>query len=120
MFKSGRYEIDAKGASALRQLIPVLEQNADINITVEGHTDDVPYRGSGDLIDNWDLSVKRANTIVRLLLDGTKISPKRVTAAGRSQYLPVDNAKTPEARQKNRRTEIILTPNMDELMQLLK
>ena len=120
MFKSGRYEIDAKGASALRQLIPVLEQNADINITVEGHTDDVPYRGSGDLIDNWDLSVKRANTIVRLLLDGTKISPKRVTAAGRSQYLPVDNAKTAEARQKNRRTEIILTPNMDELMQLLK
>ena len=120
MFKSGRYEIDAKGASALRQLIPVLEQNADINITVEGHTDDVPYRGSGDLIDNWDLSVKRANTIVRLLLDGTKISPKRVTAAGRSQYLPVDNAKTPEARQKNRRTEFILTPNMDELMQLLK
>lgn len=120
MFKSGRYEIDQKGAAAIKQLVPVLEQQADINITVEGHTDDVPYRGSGDLIDNWDLSVKRANTIVRLLLNGTKITPKRVTAAGRSQYLPIDNAKTAEARQKNRRTEIILTPNMDELMKLLK
>ena len=119
MFKSGRYEIDAKGADALKQLIPVLEQNADISIMVEGHTDDVPYRGTGDLQDNWDLSVKRANTIVRILLSGTKINPVRVTAAGRGQYLPVDNAKTAEARQKNRRTEIILTPNMDEVMSLL-
>lgn len=120
MFKSGRYEIDAKGADALKQLIPVLEQNPDINIMVEGHTDDVPYKGTGDLKDNWDLSVKRANTIVRILLTNSKISPIRVTAAGRSQYLPIDNAKTAEARQKNRRTEIILTPNMDEVIKLLE
>ena len=120
MFKSGRYEIDQKGAAAIKQLVPVLEQQSDINITVEGHTDDVPYRGSGDLLDNWDLSVKRANTIVRLLLNGTQINPVRVTAAGRSHYLPIDRANTAEARQKNRRTEIILTPNMDDLMQLLK
>lgn len=120
MFKSGRYEIDAKGASALKQLIPVLEQNKDINITVEGHTDDVPYKGTGDLFDNWDLSVKRATTIVRLLLSDSKIDPVRITAAGRSQFLPVDKAKTAEARQKNRRTEIILTPKMDEILQLLE
>jgi len=120
MFKSGRYEIDAKGAAALKQLVPVLEQNTDINIMVEGHTDDVPYKGTGDLLDNWDLSVKRATTIVRILLGGSKIDPVRITAAGRSQFLPVDNAKTPDARQKNRRTEIILTPKMDEILKLLE
>lgn len=120
MFKSGSYEIDARGAAAIKQLIPVLEQNRDINIMVEGHTDDVPYRSSGNLLDNWDLSVKRATTIVRLLLSGTKIDPVRVTAAGRSQYLPVDKTKTPEARQKNRRTEIVLTPKMDEILKLLE
>ncbi|BDX39754.1 cell envelope biogenesis protein OmpA [Tenuifilaceae bacterium CYCD] len=119
MFKSGKYEIDAKGATALKQLIPVLEQNADINIMVEGHTDDVPYKGTGDMLDNWDLSVKRATTIVRILLNGTKIDPVRITAAGRSQFLPVDKAKTADARQKNRRTEIILTPKMDEILKLL-
>ena len=120
MFKSGSYEIDSKGAAAIKQLIPVLEQNPDINIMVEGHTDDVPYRGTGGLQDNWDLSVKRATTIVRLLISGSRIDPVRVTAAGRSQYLPIDRAKTPEARQKNRRTEIILTPKMDEILQLLE
>lgn len=120
MFKSGSYDIDSKGAAAIKQLIPVLEQNTDINIMVEGHTDDVPYRGTGGLQDNWDLSVKRATTIVRLLLSGSRIDPVRVTAAGRSQYLPIDRAKTPDARQKNRRTEIILTPKMDEILRLLE
>ncbi len=120
MFKSGKYEIDAKGAAALKQLIPVLEQNTDINIMVEGHTDDVPYKGVGDLLDNWDLSAKRATTIIRILLTGSRIEPVRVTAAGRSQYLPVDAVKTPEARRKNRRTEIILTPKMDEILKLLE
>lgn len=120
MFKSGKYEIDTKGAAALKQLVPVLEQNTDINIMVEGHTDDVPYKGTGDLFDNWDLSVKRATTIVRLLLNDSKIDPVRITAAGRSYFLPVDKAKTPEARQKNRRTEIILTPKMDEILELLE
>lgn len=120
MFKSGKYDVDPKGATALKQLIPVLEQNADINIMVEGHTDDVPYNGKGDLLDNWDLSAKRATTILRILVTGTKISPARVTAAGRSQYVPLDKGKTPEARQKNRRTEIILTPKLDELFKILE
>lgn len=120
MFKSGKYDVDPKGAAALKQLIPVLEQNPDINIMVEGHTDDVPYKGSANLLDNWDLSSKRATTILRILVTGTKINPARITAAGRSQYVPLDKSKTPEARQKNRRTEIILTPKLDELFKILE
>lgn len=120
MFKSGKYDVDPKGASALKQLIPVLEKNQDINILVEGHTDDVAYKGNAVLLDNWDLSTKRATTILRILVNGTKINPARVTAAGRSQYVPLDKAKTPEARQKNRRTEIILTPKLDELFKILE
>jgi chemotaxis protein MotB len=120
MFKSGKYDVDPKGATALKQLIPVLEQNPDINILVEGHTDDVPFKGNAVLLDNWDLSTKRATTILRILVNGTKINPARVTAAGRSQYVPLDKTKTPDARQKNRRTEIILTPKLDELFKLLE
>lgn len=120
MFKSGSHVVDANGVTALKQLIPVLEQNADINIVVEGHTDDVRFAGRGELLDNWDLSVKRATSIVRILLDGSKISPARISASGRSEYHPVDPAKTPEARQKNRRTEIILTPKLDELFEILE
>jgi chemotaxis protein MotB len=120
MFKSGKYDVDPKGAAALKQLIPVLEQNPDINILVEGHTDDVPFKGNATILDNWDLSTKRATTILRILVNGTKISPARVTAAGRSQYVPLEKGKTPEARQKNRRTEIILTPKLDELFKILE
>jgi chemotaxis protein MotB len=119
MFKSGSHVVDANGIAALKQLIPVLEQNKDINIMVEGHTDDVRFAGRGELLDNWDLSVKRATSIVRILLTNSKIAPDRITASGRSEYLPIDAAKTPEARQKNRRTEIILTPKLDELFDIL-
>ena len=120
MFKSGSHVVDANGVTALKQLIPVLEQNSDINIVVEGHTDDVRFAGRGELLDNWDLSVKRATSIVRILLDGSNITPARLSASGRSEYHPVDPAKTPEARQKNRRTEIILTPKLDEIFEILE
>ncbi len=120
MFKSGSHVVDANGAKALRELIPVLEQNKDINILVEGHTDDVPFPQRGELFDNWDLSVKRATSIVRILLDKSKIDPARISASGRSQYQPVDSQKTAAARQKNRRTEIILTPKLDELFEMLE
>jgi chemotaxis protein MotB len=120
LFKSASWEIDANGRNALKKLAGVLEKNNDIQIMIEGHTDDVPYNpGSGQLLDNWDLSVKRATTVVRVLLEGSDIDPKRLTAAGRSEYLPVDARKLTEARQKNRRTEIILTPNLDELYRLI-
>ncbi len=120
MFKSGSHVVDANGIKALRQLIPVLEQNRDINIVVEGHTDDVSFPKRGELEDNWDLSVKRATSIVRILLDKSKIEPARISASGRSQYHPVDPQKTSAARQKNRRTEIILTPKLDELFEILE
>jgi chemotaxis protein MotB len=120
LFKSASYDIDANGKNALKKLAGVLEKNPDIQITIEGHTDNVPYNpGSGQLRDNWDLSVKRATTVVRVLLEGSKIDAKRLTASGRSEYLPVDDRNTQDARQKNRRTEIVLTPDLTELYQLI-
>lgn len=120
LFKTASWDIDANGRSALKKLAGVLEKNPDIQITIEGHTDNVPYKpGSGQLKDNWDLSVKRATTVVRVLLDGTRIKPSRLTASGRSEYLPVDTNDTNDARQKNRRTEIILTPDLTELYKLI-
>ena len=104
---------------ALKQLAKVLEQNADISIMVEGHTDDLAYKGVGDMKDNWDLSVMRATSVVKILLSNGNIDPKRITAAGRGEYFPLDPAKTTDARAKNRRTEIILTPKLDELFKVL-
>jgi chemotaxis protein MotB len=120
LFKSGSYEIDVKGAEAIRELAKVLALNIDINVMIEGHTDDVPYKGRVELIDNWDLSVKRATTVVRALLKNSGIDPIRVVAAGHSEYAPLDKRTTAEARQKNRRTEIILTPKLDELLNILE
>ncbi len=119
LFKSGKWDVDPKGIQALQKLATVLENNQDINIMIEGHTDELAYGGNGNIQDNWDLSVKRATSIVKIILGNSKIDPKRLTAAGRSSYLPVDPAKTPEARAKNRRTEIILTPKLDALYQLM-
>jgi chemotaxis protein MotB len=120
LFKSGSYDIDANGRNALKKLAGVLEKNPGIQVTIEGHTDNVPYNpGSGQLRDNWDLSVKRATTVVRVLLEGSKIDAKRLTASGRSEYLPVDNGNSADARQKNRRTEIVLTPDLSELYELI-
>jgi chemotaxis protein MotB len=120
LFGSGSIKVDPKGVTALKKLSKVLEQNTDINVMIEGHTDDVPYRANAVIQDNWDLSVKRATSIVRILLEGSKIDPKRLTASGHGEYLPVNPAKTPEARQMNRRTEIILTPKLDELFKILE
>ncbi len=120
LFRSGSWEIDSKGRNALRKLAVVLERNTGIQITIEGHTDNVPYNPSGSqLRDNWDLSVKRATTVVRVLLDGTGIDPKRLTAAGHGEYLPVDARNTQDARQKNRRTEVVLTPDLTSLYNLI-
>jgi chemotaxis protein MotB len=122
LFKTGSYEIDANGRTALRKLGALLEKNTDVTITIEGHTDDVPYRAAPgqQILDNWDLSVKRATTIVRMLTQDTNINPKRLVASGRSEYMPVDPKKTPDARQKNRRTEIILTPDLTALYRILE
>lgn len=120
LFKSGSYVVEPNGVNALKKLAKVLEQNTDINVLIEGHTDDVPYRSDASVKDNWDLSAKRATAVVRILTENSKIDPVRLTAAGRSEFLPIDKAKTPQARQKNRRTEIILTPKLDELLKILE
>lgn len=121
LFRTGSYNIDANGREALKKLSTLLARNPDIQIMIEGHTDDVPYISSGGPIqDNWDLSVKRATTVVRVLIEGSGIDPNRLTASGRGEYMPVDNRKTSDARQKNRRTEIILTPDLDELYRIIE
>ena len=120
LFRSGSFEIESEGARAVRQLSEVLAANPDIDIMVEGHTDNVPYRGTGQLRDNLDLSVKRATTITRLLLENKKISPLRVISAGRGEYMPLSNDNSAEARALNRRTEIILSPKLDQLLELTK
>jgi chemotaxis protein MotB len=119
LFKTGSTDVDPKGKTALKKLAVVLEQNPDINIMIEGHTDDVPFVAGSAIKDNWDLSVMRATSVTRILLEGSSIDPKRITASGRGEYLPVEKGKNPEARQKNRRTEIILTPKLDELYDIL-
>lgn len=120
LFKTGQWEVDPKGQQALTNLAEVLGQNPDINVLVEGHTDNVPMRGTGSVKDNWDLSVMRATAVTRILLKNKAIEPRRITSAGRGEFFPVDEAKTTEARQKNRRTEIILTPRLDEIFRILE
>nr|MDA3820469.1 OmpA family protein [Candidatus Delongbacteria bacterium] len=119
LFESGKWAVDPQGQKALEKLAEVLEKNPDINIMIEGHTDDLEYHGRGNIEDNWDLSVKRATAIVKILLQKSNIDPQRLIAAGRGEYLPVDPAKTTEARRKNRRIEIILTPKLDELFEIM-
>ncbi len=120
LFKTGRWDVDPNGVRALNELSGLLAENPDINIMVEGHTDDVPMRGSGDVRDNWDLSVMRATAVTKILTANRDISPKRIIAAGRSEFVPLSTGKTPEARQMNRRTEIILTPKLDELLKIIE
>ena len=119
LFKSGSSAVEEKGKEALKLLGEVLDKNIDIDILVEGHTDNVPIRTS-IYKDNWDLSVARATSIVRILTIDYKIAPTRMTASGKGEYFPKSDNETAEGRAKNRRTEIILSPKLDEIMQLLK
>ena len=118
LFESGSTVVDAKGVDALKKLAKVLEREEDINVLIEGHTDNVPIK-SASIKDNWDLSVLRATSIVRIITSNSKVDPRNLTAAGRGEYFPIDKANTPEARRKNRRTEIIITPNLDELFKII-
>jgi chemotaxis protein MotB len=119
LFKSGSAAVEAKGKGALKVLAGVLDKNTDIDILVEGHTDNVPIKTS-IYKDNWDLSVARATSIVRILTTDYKIDPTRLTASGKGEFFPKADNKTTEGRAINRRTEIILSPKLEEIMQLLK
>ncbi|MBN2805665.1 MAG: OmpA family protein [Prolixibacteraceae bacterium] len=119
LFKTGSYSLDPKGQEALKSLGEVLASNPEINILVEGHTDNVPLSGSQQIKDNWDLSVMRATAVTKIILNNVKIAPSRITASGRGEYVPLDPANTPEARRKNRRTEIILTPDLSEVLEII-
>ncbi|WP_235917401.1 OmpA/MotB family protein [Hymenobacter busanensis] len=119
LFKSGSTKVDPKGQEALTKLAGVLKEQRDVNVVVEGHTDNVAIlKGTAGMQDNWDLSVLRATEIARLLTAGG-VQPERVTASGRSQYVPVAANDNAANKAMNRRTEIILTPKLDELFQLL-
>jgi chemotaxis protein MotB len=122
LFASGKFSVDAKGEAALKELSKILEADKGINVMVEGHTDNVPFSAasSAQIRDNWDLSVMRATTIVKTILKYGNIDPNRLTASGRGEYVPLDTADTKEARAKNRRTEIILTPKLDALFEILE
>jgi len=120
LFPSGSIVIDEKGKQALKQLAAVLNKEQDINIAVEGHTDDKKVINLGQIKDNWDLSVLRATSVTRYLTETEGVDPKRLTATGKSQYQPIDPTDSNEARAKNRRIEIVLTPKLDELYNLIK
>jgi chemotaxis protein MotB len=117
LFKSGSAVVDPKGKTALQTLASVLNTTQDISVMIEGHTDNVPE--SGKYEDNWALSTARATSIVRILTTDYKVDPKTVIAAGRSEFYPVSDNSTADGKSKNRRTEIILSPNLKELFKLL-
>lgn len=121
LFSSGSTNVEREGEKALKDLAKLLGTKKDINIVVEGHTDNVPINGTlpSGAKDNWELSVLRATSVAQILLRDNSIDPLRITASGKGPYYPIDPANTAEARKKNRRTEIILTPKLDELMKVL-
>lgn len=119
LFRSGSWTIEAQGKEALQELAKVLAANKDIRITVEGHTDSDAYRGNQQVRDNWDLSVMRATSVVKILTENVGVNPLRVSAAGRGEFMPLAPNDTPEGKAKNRRTEIILTPNLSGLLELV-
>jgi len=119
LFKSGKINVDEKGVEALKKLTNAVKDDKDLNIMVEGHTDDVPIsKGTACMEDNWDLSVLRATSITRILVNGG-FSPENIMPAGHGEYMPLAEGKTPEARRLNRRTDIVISPKLDELFNLL-
>jgi chemotaxis protein MotB len=120
LFKSGSYEVAERAKEVLGKVAMVLKNQPDIEFMVEGHTDNVPYRGNSILADNWDLSVKRATSVVRILKDQYGINPAKITAAGRGEFLPVSDNNTADGKAANRRTRIVILPQLDQFFKLLE
>ena len=119
LFKSGRWNIELQGKQALIRLSKVLEENPDISILIEGHTDNIPFTSRGAIESNWDLSTKRATAVVKILLENNKILPQNLTAAGKSEFVPIAPNTSVDGRAANRRIEIILSPSLDKIMELI-
>lgn len=120
LFKSGSYDITDRASEVLGKVALVLKNQPNIEFMVEGHTDNVAYKGTGVVLDNWDLSVKRATAVVRVLQKKYGLDPAKMAAAGRSEYLPVASNDTPEGRSANRRTRIVILPQLDQFFKLLE
>ena len=120
LFKSGSWAVNSEGKTAVVEVGKVLGDNPDISVLIEGHTDDDPYAGSGPIADNWDLSTKRATAIVAILSENKSINKQNLTAAGRGEFSPLGSNATAEGKAKNRRIEIILTPRLDAIAEMLK
>jgi chemotaxis protein MotB len=120
LFKSGSYEVAERAKEVLGKVAMVLKNQPDIEFMVEGHTDNVPFRGNSILTDNWDLSVKRATSVVRILKDQYGINPAKITAAGRGEFLPVSDNNTADGKAANRRTRIVILPQLDQFFKLLE
>jgi chemotaxis protein MotB len=119
LFKSGKYEITDQANTVLGKVAAVLQNQPDIEFMVEGHTDNVPYK-NGVLLDNWDLSVKRATAVVRVLQNKYGLDPAKMAAAGRSEYRPVSDNSSKEGKAANRRTRIVILPQLDQFFKLLE
>jgi chemotaxis protein MotB len=119
LFESGSWAVGTQGKKAVKQLGAVLAENPEIAILIEGHTDNVPYKGNEQLSGNWDLSAKRATAIVNILRENATINPENLTAAGRGEFAPIASNDTPQGKAQNRRIEVILTPKLDEISKLL-
>ena len=120
LFKSGSYDVTEQAKGVLGKVATVLKNQSAIEFMVEGHTDNVPFRGNKVLIDNWDLSVKRATSVVRLLQKQYGMEPAKMLAAGRSEYNPIGSNDTPEGKAANRRTRIVILPELDQFFKLLE
>ncbi|HET6769909.1 MAG TPA: OmpA family protein [Chitinophagaceae bacterium] len=119
LFKTGKYEVTSQAKEVLGKVATVLKNQPDIEFMVEGHTDNVPYR-SGVLLDNWDLSVKRATAVVRILQNQYGLDPRKMAASGRGEYNPIADNSSAENRSINRRTRIVILPQLDQFFQLLE
>ena len=119
LFKSGSFRLNSSAMGVLEKVAKILDAKPDFEVMIEGHTDNVSYR-KGDLLDNWDLSTKRATSIVRVLQDDFKIDPARMTAAGRAEYVPVTDNDSAESRSANRRTRIIILPKLDQFYGMIE
>lgn len=119
LFKSGSYNVSTRAKEVLGKVAKVVNDKPDIEFLVEGHTDNVPIKNKV-LLDNWDLSVKRATSVVRVLQDEFDVDPKRMTAAGRSYYVPVADNSSAANRAKNRRTRIVVLPKLDQFYNMIE